>query len=276
MGLAIYASAECPPESPNPLSRNWPTVESWHNAIAVTATIDKTRSPFLIEFYKSAVGKKWVMGITGILIILFVVAHMVGNWKIFFPDVGGIPEIDLYGEALRSLFFPIIPEQVFLWIMRVGLIVVFLLHVHAAYALTLMNRQARADEYQGPRSYLVASYASRTMRVSGTIFLFYLLFHLADFTWGRQPAAPDVWEHGEIYANFIASFSRVPVAAFYIIAMALLAFHLYHGAWSMFQSIGVNHPRFNAWRKGFAVGLAVLVFVGNSAMPLAVLFGIVS
>jgi succinate dehydrogenase / fumarate reductase cytochrome b subunit len=250
--------------------------ESWHNAIAVTATIDKNRSPFLIEFYKSAVGKKWVMGVTGVLIIGFVVIHMIGNWKIFFPDVGGIPEIDLYGEALRSLLFPLIPEMVFLWIFRTGLIVIFLLHVHAAYALTLMNRQARADEYQGPRHYLVANYASRTMRFSGTIFLAWLAFHLADMTLGRQPAAPEVWEHGEIYANFVASFSRVPVSLIYILAMGLLSLHLYHGAWSMFQSIGINHPRFNAWRKGFAVGLTVLVFVGNSIMPLAVMFEIVS
>ncbi|MEA1903034.1 MAG: succinate dehydrogenase cytochrome b subunit [Actinomycetota bacterium] len=242
----------------------------------MTATVDKKRAPFPIEFYRSAVGKKWIMALTGIAIILFVVAHMIGNWKIFFPDVDGIPEIDLYGEALRSLFFPIMPEQVVLWIMRTGLIVVFALHIHAAYSLTIMNRRARNEAYQGPRKYLAANYASRTMRVSGTIFLFFLLFHLSDLTWGRQPAAPVGWDRGEIYANFVASFSRAPVTAFYVIAMGLLAFHLYHGAWSMFQSLGMNNPRFNRWRQGFAIGLAVVVFVGNAIMPLAVLFGIVS
>ncbi len=159
--------------------------------------------------------------------------------------------------------------------MRTGLIVVFLLHVHAAYSLTLMNRRARPDDYQGPRTYLVANYASRTMRWSGIIFLAFLLFHLADLTWGIQPLAPEVWARGEIYANFIATFSRPPVAIFYVIAMAALAVHIYHGAWSMFQSVGVNHPRFNPWRKGLAIGLAGLVFVGNSIMPLAVLFGVI-
>jgi succinate dehydrogenase / fumarate reductase cytochrome b subunit len=101
------------------------------------------------------------------------------------------------------------------------------------------------------------------------------LFHLADLTWGIQPAAPETWERGEVYANFVATFSRAPVTIFYVVAMVLLGLHLYHGAWSMFQSLGINHPRFNAARKVFAVGLAVLVTVGNAIMPLAVLFGLV-
>lgn len=238
----------------------------------MTSTIEKKRAPFLVAFYRSAVGKKWVMAITGVGLILFVIAHMIGNWKIFLPDVGGIPEIDLYAEELRQLLFPLVPEHVVLWIMRTGLIVAFLLHVHAAYSLTLMNRRARQEDYAGPRNYVAANYASRTMRWSGTIFLAFILFHLADLTWGVQPAAPGVWERGEVYANFIATFSRAPVTLFYVVAMGALALHLYHGAWSMFQSLGINHPRFNLWRQGFAVGLSVLVFVGNSIMPIAVLF----
>jgi len=239
----------------------------------VTATAEKKRAPFPLAFYRSAVGKKWVMALTGIGIILFVVAHMIGNWKIFFPAVDGIPEIDLYARALRELFFPIIPEYITLWILRTGLIAIFALHVHAAYSLTLMNRRARTQNYEGPRTYLAANYASRTMRWSGVIFLAFLAFHLADLTWGIQPMSPETWAHGEVYANFIATFSRAPVAIFYIIAMGALALHLYHGAWSMFQSLGVNHPRFNLWRRGFAIGLAALVFVGNSIMPLAVMLG---
>jgi succinate dehydrogenase / fumarate reductase cytochrome b subunit len=215
------------------------------------------------------------MAITGIAIILFVLAHMVGNWKIFLPDVDGIPDIDIYAEALRQLLVPFAPEHVVLWLLRTGLIVAFLLHIHAAYSLTLMNRRARPDDYQGPRNYVAANYASRTMRWSGTIFGAFLLFHLADLTWGIQPMAPETWERGEVYANFVATFSRAPVTIFYVVAMVLLGLHLYHGAWSMFQSLGINHPRFNAARKVFAIGLAVLVTVGNAIMPLAVLFGLV-
>ncbi len=243
--------------------------------LAVSTTVEQKRPPWPIGFYRSAVGKKWVMALTGILIIGFVLAHMVGNWKIFLPDVDGIPDIDIYAHALRELFVPFIPEHVTLWILRTGLIVAFLFHIHAAYALTLMNHRARPEDYQGPRSYVSANYASRTMRWSGVIFLAFLIFHLADLTWGIQPAAPETWARGEVYANFVATFSRAPVTIFYVIAMVLLGIHLYHGAWSMFQSLGVNHPRFNHWRRYFAVGLAVLVTVGNAIMPLAVLFGFV-
>ena len=241
----------------------------------MSTTTEQRRVPWPVAFYRSAVGKKWVMALTGIGIIFFVLAHMVGNWKIFLPDVAGVPDIDIYAEALRELLVPFLPAHVALWILRTGLIVAFLLHIHAAYALTLMNSRARPEPYQGPRTYVAANYASRTMRWSGVIFAAFLLFHLADLTWGIQPMAPETWARGEVYANFIATFSRAPVTAFYVIAMVLLGLHLYHGAWSMFQSLGINHPRFNVVRRYFAIGLAVLVTVGNAIMPLAVYFGFV-
>ncbi|MEX1126762.1 MAG: succinate dehydrogenase cytochrome b subunit [Acidimicrobiia bacterium] len=241
----------------------------------MATTLEKRKLPWPLGFYRSAIGKKWVMAVTGLAIILFVLAHMVGNWKIFLPEVDGIPDIDIYADALRQLLVPFAPEHVVLWLLRTGLIVAFLLHIHAAYSLTMMNRRARPDEYQGPRHYVAANYASRTMRWSGTIFGAFLLFHLADLTWGIQPAATETWARGEVYANFVATFSRAPVTIFYVLAMVLLGLHLYHGAWSMFQSLGINHPRFNAARKVFAIGLAVVVTVGNAIMPLSVLFGFV-
>ena len=240
----------------------------------MTTTTEKTRrAPFPIEFYRSAVGKKWVMAVTGVLLIGFALAHMIGNLKMFLPDVDGVPDIDIYAEALRSLLSPIIPEHVVLWLMRTGLIVAALLHVHAAYSLTMMNNRARAVDYQSPRSYIAATYASRTMRWSGTIFLFFLLFHLADFTWGVAPAAPETWEHGEVYANFVATFQRPLVTAFYVIAVVLLGIHLYHGAWSMFQSMGVNHPRFNAVRRVVATAISGVITLGFIIPPLAIAFG---
>ena len=233
------------------------------------------KAPFPVEFYRSAVGKKWVMAVTGVIIIGFAIAHMLGNLKMFLPDVNGIPDMDIYAEALRSLFSPIVPEHVMLWLLRVGLIVAFLLHVHAAYALTIMNRRARQTDYQAPRNYVAATYASRTMRWSGVIFFAFLAFHLADFTLGIQPAAPDSWEHGQVYANFIATFSRPWVTAFYVLAQLALAPHIFHGAWSTFQSMGVNHPRFNRWRRYFAVALTAVIIVPNVIMPLSVLLGFV-
>jgi len=240
----------------------------------VTATKDEKRSPRAVDLYRSAIGKKWVMAITGIGLIAFSLAHMVGNLKMFLPEVEGRADIDVYGEALRDLFTPILPEHVFLWIMRTGLIVLFALHVHAAYSLTLMNRRARPTDYQGPRDYVVADYAGRTMRWSGFIFLAFLFFHLADFTWGIEPAAPEAWERGAVFANFVATFSRPPVTILYVVAMVLLGIHLYHGAWSMFQSLGVNHPKFNLWRRYFAIGVAAVITAGFVAPPLAVAFGL--
>jgi succinate dehydrogenase cytochrome b subunit len=242
----------------------------------LTATVDKKRAPFPIEFYRSAIGKKWIMAITGLGIIGFALAHMIGNLKMFLPPVDGRPDIDIYGETLRTLFAPIVPDHVFLWILRVGLIAMFALHVHAAYSLTVMNHRARQTDYEGPREYVAANYASRTMRWSGTIFLAFLAFHLADFTWGIQPAAPEAWARGEVYANFIETFNRWPVTAFYVLAMLLLGIHLYHGAWSMFQSLGVNNPRFNKWRRYIATTIAAVISLGFIAPPLAVAFGILS
>lgn len=241
---------------------------------AVTVGTDERRSPFLVRFYQSAVGKKWVMALTGIGLIGFSLAHMMGNLKMFLPPLEGRADIDVYGEALRDLFTPILPEHVFLWILRTGLIVLFAIHVHAAYSLTLMNRRARPVEYQGPRDYVAADYAGRTMRWSGFIFLAWLFFHLADFTWGIQPAAPETWERGAVFANFVATFSRPPVTVLYVVASLLLGIHLYHGAWSMFQSLGINHPRFNTWRRYFAVAVAAVITGGFVAPPLAVAFGL--
>lgn len=242
-----------------------------------TEVAHRKRAPFFIEFYRSAVGKKWVMAVTGILLIGFIVAHMVGNLKIFLgPEASGVYEIDEYAESLRNLFYPVLPRHVALWIMRVGLLAAAVLHVHAATTLTFLNHRARQIAYQGPRQYLAANYASRTMRWSGYIVLAFVLFHLADFTWGAQPFAPSGWEHGAVRANFFATFSRWPVVTLYVVANLLLGIHLYHGAWSMFQSLGINNPRFNVWRRWFAQGLAALIVIGNVSMPIAIYFGFIS
>ena len=215
-----------------------------------------------------------MMAVSGLAILGFAIAHMIGNLKMFLPPIDGEPDIDVYGHALRELFVPILPEHVFLWILRTGLIAMFAIHVLAAYQLTMMNRRARQEGYQGPVSYVSANYASRTMRWSGIIFLAFLIFHLADFTWGVQPAAPEAWERSHVYANFIETFSRPLVAAFYIVAMILLGIHLYHGIWSMFQSLGINNPRFNKWRRYLANGLSVLISAGFIVPVLAVVFGV--
>ena len=224
------------------------------------------RRPFILDFYGSAIGKKWAMAVSGIALLLYVFAHLIGNLKLFL----GEESLNTYAEFLREMGEPILPFSVLLWIMRIGLIVAFVVHIHAAYVLTVINRRARPLDYGGPREYLVANYASRTMRWSGVIVLLFLLYHLADLTWGWTN--PD-FVHGEVYNNVIASLSRWPVALLYIAASIALGFHIYHGAWSMFQSVGVNNPRFNRWRRWFAQGFAAFMVVGNVSLPVAVLAG---
>ena len=234
------------------------------------------RKPFLLDFYSTAVGKKYVMAITGIIGIGFVITHMIGNLKVY---LGAIEhngqqayDIDVYGEFLRELLVPILPRGYALWILRLTLIGAVVLHIHAASSLTILNRQARPVKYQSARDYQVANFASRSMRWTGTIVLLFLLWHLADFTWGWFNPG---FERGAVYRNLDASLSRLPVAILYIVANIALGIHLFHGTWSLFQSMGWNNPRFNQWRKGVAAGVATLIVVGNVSFPIMVLAGVI-
>jgi succinate dehydrogenase / fumarate reductase cytochrome b subunit len=230
------------------------------------------KAPFPLSLYQTAVAKKWVMALTGVGLMGFVFAHSFGNLKMYL----GAEAMDSYGEALRSLLHPLIPDFWFLWIMRVGLIAMFALHLHAAYALTLMNRRARPMKYQSKRDYIAANFASRTMRWSGIILLAFIVIHLANLTWGWFPG--DVQHPHEfvpVYDNIVASLSKPWLAAIYIVAQVALAFHLFHGAWSLFQSLGINSPRYNALRRWFAIGFAALVCGVNISFPIAVLAGVV-
>jgi succinate dehydrogenase / fumarate reductase cytochrome b subunit len=224
---------------------------------------------WLLDFYASGVGKKYVMAITGIILMGYVLAHMVGNLKLYL----GPEAINTYGEWLRELGEPAFPRTVLLWLMRTALIAAFVFHIHAAYSLTLMNRAARPVGYASRRDYVAANFASRTMRWTGVIVLLFVVFHLMDLTWGN--ANPD-FVKGDVYANMVASFQRVPVAIIYVIANLALGLHLYHGTWSLFQSMGWNNRRFNHWRRYFAVAFALLITVGNVTFPIAVVTGIVS
>lgn len=223
-----------------------------------------------IAFYRTSVGKKWAMALSGIALMGFVFVHMVGNLKMYL----GPEDINHYGEFLRDMGEPIFPRTVLLWIMRIGLIGAFALHFHAAYALTIQNRQARAKgfQYQSKRDYIAASFASRTMRWGGIIILLFLIWHLADLTWGWFN--PD-FIRGEVYHNVEASLSRWPVTTLYVVANVALGFHLSHGAWSIFQSLGINNPKYNEARRWFARGFATIVVLGNISFPVAVQLGIV-
>ena len=154
------------------------------------------RLPWPLAFYSTSVGKKWVMAITGIMLLGFVLVHMVGNLKLYM----GEEDINKYGVALRNLGGDLVPHTSILWALRLGLIAAFVLHIHAAYALTRMNQRARPVRYQSRREYVAATYAARTMRWSGVIVGLFLLYHLSDLTWGF--ANPD-FVHREPYHNVV-------------------------------------------------------------------------
>lgn len=249
------------------------------NVSTTTGAPRVRKTPFLVELYRSAVGKKYAMAITGVFLILFALGHMIGNLKMYLGAMPATSEyayhIDEYGEFLRRIGSPILPNHVLLWISRIGLIGAFALHMHAAFSLTIMNRKARTVNYASKRDYIAANYAGRTMRVSGVIVFLYLIFHLADLTWGASPAASDSWSRGRVYANIDHSLSRPFVAIIYIVANLALGTHLFHGAWSFFQSLGLNNPKFNKLKRLFAMGISGLIVAGNVSFPVAVLAGIV-
>jgi succinate dehydrogenase / fumarate reductase cytochrome b subunit len=255
-------------------------VTSQRGPVTGTATRSKKRRPFLIDLYSTAVGKKYVMGVTGIAMMGFVLFHMIGNLKLYF----GAADLDHYAHWLQTLLYPIAPKGYVLWILRSGLIVMLLLHLHAAYSLTMLNRKARPVKYQSARDYQIANFASRSMRLSGLVILAFIIWHLLDLTFGvvNSETGKMVLHEGDtesvkaVYASIVYSFQRTPVALFYVVANVLLGLHLFHGAWSIFQSFGWNNPRFNKWRRAFATGFAAVVVIGNVSFPIAVMAGVVA
>jgi succinate dehydrogenase / fumarate reductase cytochrome b subunit len=210
------------------------------------------------RFYSSTTGKKAAMALSGCILFLFVVGHLIGNLQIY----EGPDKLNRYAVLLRSM-------PALLWGVRVVLLGMVLLHIWTSIQLAARNIGARPVGYQMKKA-TGSSYASRTMYWSGPIILAFVIYHLLDFTFGNVNPH---YQPGNVYGNVVASFQLIPVAAFYILAMLLLCLHLYHGLWSMFQSLGIAHPRYTPiLRKGAAV-MAALIAVGNISIPVAVLAG---
>lgn len=213
-----------------------------------------------VRFWESTNGKKAVMAVSGIILLLFVLGHMLGNLQVF----EGPDQFNKYAVLLRTL-----PEA--LWAVRIILLIMVILHIVTAVQLAIRKKQARPIGY-AKKENTVSSYASRTMYWSGPIVLAFIIYHLLDFTFGNLN--PNYVE-GNVYHNVIASFSNPIISAWYIFSMLLLALHLRHGAWSMFQSLGVAHPRHNAFLKKAAIVFAVIIFFGFISVPVGVLAGVV-
>jgi succinate dehydrogenase / fumarate reductase cytochrome b subunit len=224
-------------------------------------------------FYGSTIGKKITMALSGLVLVLFVLGHMAGNLKIFAgidPSTGDY-KIDDYGRFLRSMGSEMMGHETFLWVVRVVLLACLVAHAASGIQLARLNRRAKPQGYK-VANYRSANAASRTMMYGGLFLLVFVTYHILHFTTGTVHF--DGFVEGEVYANVFSAFRHVGIAAFYVVAMGLLAAHLYHGTWSMFQTLGVDTPR---WNKGFrtmAKVVAVALFVGFSAVPVSIAAGV--
>jgi len=226
--------------------------------------------------FRTTIGKKAVMAVTGVVLFGFVVGHMVGNLKLYQGRYADGPhagqwKIDVYGEGLRELGAPVLGHGQALWIVRLVLIAAVGLHIWAATSLTLQSRAARPVRYAKLR-HVRADYASRTMRWGGFILFCFVFYHLADLTVGGQNPS---FEPGAVHHNLVASFQRPAAAGFYIVANLALGLHLFHGLWSFFQSLGWANPKVDPWRRRFATLFAALITLGNLSFPIAVLTGVI-
>jgi succinate dehydrogenase / fumarate reductase cytochrome b subunit len=210
--------------------------------------------------WQNAIGRKALMAVTGIVLFLFVFVHMIGNLQAF----SGPEKLDSYAKLLRV-------SPGLLWAARISLIVAAVVHAWAGIQLWLERQAARPIAYQDYRPQ-ASSVASRTMIWSGFLILAYVVYHLLDLTIGV--ANPDFRE-GEVFHNLVASLGRVAAGGFYVVAMVGLGFHLWHGLWSVFQSLGLSNRGITPQIQKFAVAVAVILTLGFSAVPLAVLVGII-
>ncbi|MGD1096957.1 MAG: succinate dehydrogenase cytochrome b subunit [Bryobacteraceae bacterium] len=210
----------------------------------------------VVRFWNTTVGKKAVMAVSGVVLAGFVAAHLLGNLQIFMgPD-----QFNGYARALKRL-----PEL--LWSVRVVLLIMVLLHIWSSIQLAVIKSEARPQGYV-KHSVAGSSYASRTMYMSGPIIAAFVVYHLMEFTFGVGGTPYDPFD---AYGNVIAGFRSIPVAAFYILAMALLCLHLRHGLWSLLQTLGFTHPRYMPRIKALAATVALLIFLGFVSIPVAVL-----
>jgi succinate dehydrogenase / fumarate reductase cytochrome b subunit len=204
-----------------------------------------------------------------VILVLYVVAHMIGNLKVYL----GAGPLNDYADFLRRMGEPVFPRSLVLWCLRAVVIAAFAVHIVTAVQLSLQSRAARRVRYVHPDR-VQADPASTTMRWGGVAVALFVVFHLAHFTWG--------WVHpgytfvrGDVYQNVVQGFNVWWITAIYLAAMVALALHIYHGTWSIFQTFGVDNLRWNLVVRRLAAFVAAIVFIGNCSIPIAVIAGAV-
>jgi succinate dehydrogenase / fumarate reductase cytochrome b subunit len=224
----------------------------------------------VLKFYRSTLGKKFVVGVTGLAMFLFLVGHMLGNLKAFMgADAAGEYKIDIYARFLREMGEHMFGQTTLLWVARLGLLAAFVLHVVTIIQLQILNRKSRPVGY-AKTVYGSATVASRTMFWGGMILALFIVLHLLHFTFGTIHSE---FVHGQVYANIHSAFSVWYVSVLYLIAMAFVGLHLYHGLWSVFQTLGMDNADRNAALRASATVVSLVIFLGFSVVPLAILSG---
>jgi succinate dehydrogenase / fumarate reductase cytochrome b subunit len=221
----------------------------------------------LASLWRTTIGKKYVMAVTGLIWFGYLIVHLWGNLKIY----AGPQYLNEYGGFLRTVGEPLFGFSQLLWLARIILIPAFIIHVVAAIQLKTRDVASRPRGYAVRRN-LESTWASRTMIWGGLFILLFVIYHVLDFTFGTVNPS---FEEGNIYHNVVASFRLWPVSLFYVLAMVAVGMHLWHGIWSMFQTLGLNTARSNRLIRNVATAFALLLTVGNISIPLAVLTGFV-
>jgi succinate dehydrogenase / fumarate reductase cytochrome b subunit len=221
----------------------------------------------VVHFYEAPIGKKAIMALTGVILFGYIVAHLLGNLQIY----GDPEQINKYAALLHNP-----STSTFLWVARGALLLAVGLHIVASIQLWKLKNDARPVAYV-KKDDAAATYASRTMIWSGPIVGAFVIFHVLHLTVGAVvPLAAEIAPNQpNVHANVIAGFSNPWISAFYILAIVLLCTHLYHGLWSMFQSLGFSHPRYTPKLKQGAAIFAILIAIGNCSIPIAVMLKLV-
>jgi succinate dehydrogenase / fumarate reductase, cytochrome b subunit len=215
----------------------------------------------------SSVFKKVVMAVSGIILVLYLIAHMIGNLKAF----AGRESFNHYSEWIRTIGEPAVPAQTTLWIIRGVLLLAVVAHIVSAVLLWRQAKRARPNGYVTKKA-VAQSYASRTMRWGGVIVLAFIIYHILDLTVGA--VNPD-GTGTTPYDRLVAGFSNWLVVAFYAISLILLGMHLRHGIWSATQTLGQSNKRRERTVNAFALGFSTLLVAGFLLVPFSVLFGLI-
>ncbi|HSW30008.1 MAG TPA: succinate dehydrogenase cytochrome b subunit [Longimicrobiales bacterium] len=227
----------------------------------------------VVALYRSSVGKKILMAFTGFLWFGFLLGHMAGNLKAF----QGAEAFNEYAHHLRVFGEPILPEMGFLWAFRLVMLAAFGVHAWLAWETSRQSWDARQAGYRRQEN-LNFDFASSFMRWGGVFILVFVVFHILHMTTGTVHPSFDAGGGGRIpdaYGNLVVGLGNPLVAGFYGLAMIAICLHLYHGVWSMFQTLGAAHPKYASLRRPFAALVAVVVFLGFVSIPVSILAGIV-